>query len=260
MSKIVLIEYKDVLSFFLSQFSSTLGSYQKHVERIHHSELDKLEESSPSICIIEVGPDGKIGEKLQKWALRAGAPRIYLAFFSQTLSPEGRVTLRNTFASGPRIEGAVDLSLEKEFHLPLATSLAREMNRDSEQKLDASDLIRLNDELNSVVTEVQQELHRVKKIHEHLVPKRVQNFKGVKIESKYAVGERSGGEFFDLVHNSGQVTFVLSSSSSYVATSFVLKAFSELSNLVPGKQDIQQFISTVSKDVRDFSNGLYIGN
>lgn len=66
------------------------------------------------------------------------------------------------------------------------------------------------------------ELKRVKTLHEKLVNFRSEDFKGVKVTSKFASGEKPGGEFFDVVSSAQGPIFILSGASSYVASSILM--------------------------------------
>ena len=89
----------------------------------------------------------------------------------------------------------------------------------------SKDLIELGEGLNHLVTQSLQELQRVKKIHENLVPLRGDKVKGLSIMSKFAAGEASGGEFFDVIQGEEEFCIILTHSRSYVASSLVLSAF-----------------------------------
>lgn len=97
------------------------------------------------------------------------------------------------------------------------------------QKLQESkELMEIGEGLNQLVTQSLQELQRVKKIHEALVPLRKDQIKGLSIMSKFAAGESAGGEFYDVVQGEDEFVVILSHSSSYMASSFALSAFEEL--------------------------------
>lgn len=72
------------------------------------------------------------------------------------------------------------------------------------------------------------ELKRVKSLHEKLVNFRSEDFKGVKVTSKFASGEKPGGEFFDVVSSPQGPIFILSSTSSYVASSILMSQLEAL--------------------------------
>lgn len=76
--------------------------------------------------------------------------------------------------------------------------------------------------LSTLSEKMGQELKRVKSLHEKLVNFRSEDYKGVKVTSKFASGEKSGGEFFDVVNTKKGAIFILSSTPSYVASSIIM--------------------------------------
>ncbi len=72
------------------------------------------------------------------------------------------------------------------------------------------------------------ELKRVKSLHEKLVNFRSEDFKGVKVTSKFASGEKPGGEFFDVVSGAGGPIFILTSTNSYVSSSILMSQLESL--------------------------------
>ncbi|MCO4753654.1 MAG: hypothetical protein KC478_04195, partial [Bacteriovoracaceae bacterium] len=90
-----------------------------------------------------------------------------------------------------------------------------------------SQLLTMNRELSEVLGSVETELLRVKRSYEVNAPKRFQNLKGVKLLSKYAAGESVGGEFFDIFKTDNKVFFLMSETSSYLASSSILQIFSD---------------------------------
>ena len=91
-----------------------------------------------------------------------------------------------------------------------------------------SQMISLNHELNEVMGGVELQLQRVKKLYESKAPKRLEHFRGFTIFSKYAAGEGTGGEFFDMVAKDNKVLILMSASSSYLASSCILQHFSHV--------------------------------
>lgn len=80
----------------------------------------------------------------------------------------------------------------------------------------------IEDILETLSDKMGQELKRVKSLHEKLVNFRSEEFKGVKVTSKFASGEKPGGEFFDVVKTAKGPIFLLSSSNSYISSSIVM--------------------------------------
>lgn len=91
-----------------------------------------------------------------------------------------------------------------------------------------SQMLSLNHELTQALGNMDLQLKRVKKTYEEKTPKRLEDFKGVTAMSKYAAGEDVGGEFFDLFTHENKVFILMSSCSSYLASSSLLQFFSEM--------------------------------
>lgn len=91
-----------------------------------------------------------------------------------------------------------------------------------------SQLISLSHELHEIMGGVENQLKRVKKAYEKTAPKRLENFQGLTVFSKYAAGENMGGEFFDIFAKENKIFMLMSASSSYLASSSILQYFSEL--------------------------------
>lgn len=106
----------------------------------------------------------------------------------------------------------------------------------------SKDLLKVGEGINQLVAQSLQELQRVKKIHETLVPLRTEQMKGLSIMSKFAAGETSGGEFYDVIQGEEEFSIVLTHSRSYVVSSLVLSAFEEFRKEQDfGLEKIQKF-------------------
>jgi hypothetical protein len=97
-----------------------------------------------------------------------------------------------------------------------------------ERQVLRSQLITINNELSETLGSVEVELLKIKKIHEKKIPKRFNDIKGIQVHSKYTAGENIGGEFFDLHVDQNLALVVMSSTSSYLASSMILKLFADL--------------------------------
>jgi len=97
-----------------------------------------------------------------------------------------------------------------------------------ERQVLKSQLISINKELSETMGNVEVELLRIKKVYEQKTPRRFNNIKGIQAYSKYAAGESVGGEFFDIHMNQNKAFVIMSSTSSYLASSSILQMFSQL--------------------------------
>ena len=98
----------------------------------------------------------------------------------------------------------------------------------SQAEVMRSQLISLNVELAQMTGALEHELIRLKRAHEKKTPKRLEEIKGISFYSKYSAGESMGGEFFDMFKTPGYVFILMSSTSSYLASSSILTFFTSL--------------------------------
>lgn len=113
-----------------------------------------------------------------------------------------------------------------------------------EQQVFKSQMLTINTDLAEVMGNVEVELLKIKKIYEAKAPKRFQNFKGVQVFSKYAVGENIGGEFFDIHKFQNQLLIIMSSTNSYLVSSSILNLFSNT-------KEAKKIESTMASDLFD---------
>jgi hypothetical protein len=110
-----------------------------------------------------------------------------------------------------------------ELLLPLLRILVGKMVAEGLESFDT-----LNENLNEVMLKSLQKLEEIKKLHKQIVPIRYEQIKGVHFTSKYHAGLSSGSEFLDIINKKNRTILVLTSSSSYTVTSFMLTRFTKL--------------------------------
>ena len=157
--------------------------------------------------------------------------------------------LRELCARNPIIEGVIDTSREVQFAYPLIRSILKRNSLLGH----IEDAHQMGENLNKLISMTLSELQRVKKLHEQLVPIRNESFKGLTLSSKFAAGMSNGGEFFDIIKNEQYVLFLLTSSSSYVASSIVLGHFEklkEMGNL--SKEHVEEFFEDLLEECRNY--------
>src|SRR5690606_26480195 len=132
--------------------------------------------------------------------------------------------MRQVCLERPQIHAFLDYSRDAEFYLPVLRSAL--LARDGVDKME--EVRQLTIKLNSLVSQNLGELHRLKRLHERLVPLRGEKLKGVSIHSKFAAGESAGGEFFDTVARERELLILMASSRSYIASSAILGHFEDL--------------------------------
>lgn len=116
---------------------------------------------------------------------------------------------------------------------------------------EARELLKIGESLNQLVTQSLRELQRVKKIHETLVPLRTEKIKGLTITSKFAAGESSGGEFYDVIEGDQEFVIMVSHTTSYVASSLILSEFDFFRQKKSFQlSDLEDFTVKVGKKVK----------
>ncbi len=83
-------------------------------------------------------------------------------------------------------------------------------------------MIKFSEEIDFLVHSAEGEMLKAKRIHESVVPKRIEEFKGITLMSKYAVGSGSGSEYFDLIRGSHHSHLIIIHTSSYLASSSLM--------------------------------------
>jgi hypothetical protein len=116
-------------------------------------------------------------------------------------------------------------------------------------------LTNLNQSLDQLLDKNQSDLLNLKKIFEKNVPKRKENLKGLSFVAKYAAGERGGGEFFDTIKLNNQLLFLISSCSSYLASSCIMTLFSDLRKETElDDSKVLLFTEKVSQELKSFAS------
>lgn len=123
-----------------------------------------------------------------------------------------------------KITLVLDLSLDISF-----TSLSFEQYLQGALNSEDNYLKTVAQNLGEFVEMGKLELQKIKSLHEKIVPLRSESVKGLKILSKYAAGQSSGGDFFDIIKTDKHVVFLLFSSSSYITSTIVLNEFEKIS-------------------------------
>ena len=124
-----------------------------------------------------------------------------------------------------KIFGFIDLSQEAEYNTPILSNyLSMNFTKHAVQ------LDKLASDLDKVYEFTKSELLKVKDLHDHFVKIRRDQLKGVSLSSKFMVGEKSGGEFFEIIQNDQEIIFIQAGSNSYLLSSIILseiEAFKE---------------------------------
>ena len=149
-----------------------------------------------------------------------------------------------------RFSNIVSFITDKTSHNLIRNQLYHLNSLIGEKEVLKSRLIGLNRDLNDVMGTLEVELLKVKRFYEQKVARRIEDVKGMTFFSKYSAGESSGGEFFDLYKNENLIFVMMSSTSSYLASSSILGLFGELKARKKISLELQQkFIEDLSAEV-----------
>lgn len=165
----------------------------------------------------------------------------YLFYNSQTQNhlSENISTWCSTFNF---IGSIVDTSIPNKFIYPLLREIA--------QKVDKNDLIETSNYLNTIEEKVSSQLAVIKKMHAKMVPRRFENFKGVKICSKFGIGASNGGDFLDLASDNNQLIIILSSTNSYLVNTIILDVFSSFKSAnIFNQESMDKLLTNLEKEV-----------
>ena len=142
-----------------------------------------------------------------------------------------------------KIFGFIDLSQEIEYNVPVLKNYLK-LNFSKE----TINLEKLADNLNKVYELTSTELGQIKSLHDRLVKVRVDSLKGANISSKFMAGEKSGGEFFEIIQNDQEIIFLQVGSNSYLVSSIILSEIEQLkesSNATNLQSQLVQFQKTI---------------
>ena len=73
---------------------------------------------------------------------------------------------------------------------------------------------------------------QIKSLHDRLVKVRVDPLKGANLSSKFMAGEKSGGEFFEIIQNDQEIIFLQVGSDSYLVSSIILSEIQHLKTVL----------------------------
>ena len=127
-----------------------------------------------------------------------------------------------------KIFGFIDLSQEIDYNTPLLKNYINLNFLSHNVSLD-----KLATDLDKIHEFTRSELMRVKDLHDRLVKVRVDSLKGVTVTSKFMAGEKSGGEFFDMIQTDHNFLYIQAGSNSYILSSLILNEMEVLKLSLP---------------------------
>ena len=134
-----------------------------------------------------------------------------------------------------KIFGFIDMSQEINYNTPLLNNYIN-LNYSTQ----ALSLEKLTADLDNIYEFTKSELKRVKDLHDRLVKVRIDNLKGFTVTSKFMAGEKSGGEFFDMIQTNHHFYFIQVGSNSYILSSLILNEMAVLKSSFENKNDDNQ--------------------
>ncbi len=143
------------------------------------------------------------------------------------------------------IFGFIDLSQEIDYNTPILINYLNLNFSNHVVKLD-----QLAKDLDKIYEFTQSELMKVKDLHDRLIKVRVDSLKGITVTSKFMAGEKSGGEFFDMIQKDHDFLFILAGSDHYIVSSLILSEIEILKQTMPTmtiKEQSEHFIKMVTK-------------
>ncbi|MBH46694.1 MAG: hypothetical protein CME71_00830 [Halobacteriovorax sp.] len=216
----------------------------KHVDK--DADLDAALADSEHLVLLDYGWSEGLELSLSK-----AKAQVLLLGDIQSMDVGDVWKMRTLCMEQTQIHAFVDFSRDPEFYLPVIRSAI--LAREGAGKM--GEIKALTAKLNALVTQNLSELHRIKKLHERLVPLRGEKIKGLSIHSKFAAGESAGGEFFDTVSMEREVLILMASSNSYVASSAILGHFEELRSKKSCTDEVlEAFIAALSYELKKLQN------
>lgn len=159
--------------------------------------------------------------------------------------------LKNEFS---KIFGFIDLSQEVEYNVPVLKNYLT-LNFSS----GALPMDKLANDLDKIYEFTKSELTRIKDLHDRFVKVRTDKLKGMILTSKFMAGEKSGGEFFDVLQNEHEIVFIQAGSDSYILSSILLGEIETLKEkAVAGdlQTHAQQFLKIINHHANENKGDL----
>ena len=240
MKSVVLVSQTDLTLQFFKNFEK----FGLKIERRNfHGKLSLFEE----IVFFDIDSEAQL-QKIDSM-LVSGTKIGYLVFDSEKITQSLKSKIV-AFCKGKNwINGLFDTSLGHEIYFGFIQKVVLGKNLANKELL-----LELNNKLDEKISDLEDNLQKIKKIHKYVVPKRKQIVKGITLHNRYAVGEGSGGEFLDFIQTNQKLLIFLSSSPSYVISSMTLSYFGYLIQKKElSTESITTFLKGFTKDIREFS-------
>ncbi|MFA6236778.1 MAG: hypothetical protein WC635_05570 [Bacteriovorax sp.] len=116
-----------------------------------------------------------------------------------------------------KIFGFIDISQEVEYNVPILKNYLNMNFSKHTLKIE-----KLANDLDRIYEFTQSQLTKIKDLHDRFVKIRTDKLKGITLSSKFMAGEKSGGEFFDVIQSENELLFIQAGSDSYLLSSMIL--------------------------------------
>lgn len=143
-----------------------------------------------------------------------------------------------------KIFGFIDISQDIEYNIPILKNYLS-MNFSKH----AIKIEKLANDLDRVYEFTKSQLTKIKDLHDRFVKVRTDTLKGITLSSKFMAGEKSGGEFFEVIQSENELLFIQAGSDSYLLSSMilseieVLKEKSSSADLMDAAEKFQKIIT-----------------
>lgn len=115
------------------------------------------------------------------------------------------------------------------------------IQKDKELDRYRSELLKTNQSLEKIISDLSQELKWVSIIQKALAPTQIPNIPGFEFSSKFTPGQSGGGDYFDIFEHDDRLKFgiLLSSASGYSMSALFLSVLMKVSGRIEAKKGIQ---------------------
>lgn len=226
MLEVALFQEKDSLSFVAGKALKEIKakSYNFSIEEFSKNTLEQ--KNHWDIALIEVANEEQLSKLGEIKEFDFGPMILFLP--GEGENQKLHISLKNLCSSRRDILNLIDLRLGKKAIENILSATFASFSGGDENSVSSKDLRDIDKLLDSQLEKSSDRVETLEKIFNKLVPKRGENFKGMKLKSQYMAGESAGGDFFDIIKDQKVILLFLSSCSSYLGSSLILSAFSSL--------------------------------
>lgn len=148
-------------------------------------------------------------------------------FFQESTNQKAQKWIQDEGILVTKIIGEYSLPMPQLNWTILSNQMAFLWGLIEDQKNLQKQLALFSTELDEFLQTADQEMTKVKKIHEAILPRRINKIKGITFTNKYSVGEGGGSEIYDLRQTQNKVFQIFVSSESYLVSSAILGILSQ---------------------------------